>query len=235
MKKLLLGLGTLSLAILPVAAMASCSTSMTNEVLKIKLLSGITTITQDTINKTAGEIAVAQALPSTNPEEIKTKNDKLVSILKNVFIGINTENINNFEVSLTGDADKTIILTSKVIGNIKYIFANETNVLTAVASAVPTKSLPITLAADITQAMIETAISAYQVSETETDMAKALVPLFEGITADSLMGNKLSVELIATTETVPGKILLVASPDYFFTNATDTILVAIPAPTAPVL
>ena len=235
MKKLLLGLGTLSLAILPVAAMASCSTSMTNEVLKIKLLSGITTITQDTINKTAAEIVVTQALPSTNPEEIKTKNDKLVSILKNVFIGVNTENINNFEVSLTGETDKTIILTGKVIGNIKYIFADETNVLTAIASIAPTKNLPIVLVAGITQAMIETAISAYQVSETEKAMAEALVPLFEGITADSLMGNKLSVELIATTETVPGKILLVASPDYFFTNATDTILVAIPTATAPVL
>ena len=230
MKKLLLGLGTISLAILPVAAMASCSTTMTKEVLDIKLLSDITTVTQETITGTRVKVTEALALPSTTPEEIKTKEDKLILILKDVFVGINSDNIGNFVVSVNDDS---IILTGNSTDTIEYVFSNDTNILTATASPLPTIDLAITLAPDITQAKIDKAIVDYKASGDEETMAAALLPLFTGINASSLMKdesgkNKLLIQVVDSIEATPAKILLIAAPTYYFGATTDTILVAIP-------
>ncbi len=231
MKKLLLGLGTISLAILPVAAMASCSTTTTNEVLDIKLLSDITTVTQETITATGVKVTEALGLPSTTPEEIKIKEDKLILILKDVFVGINLDNIGNFDVSVSSDS---IILTGNSTDTVKYVFSNDTNILATIASPLPTVDLAITLASDITQAKIDKAIVDYKKAEDEKTMATALLPLFTGIKANSLMQdesgkNKLLIQVVDSTEASPAKILLIASPTYYFGVATDTILVAIPA------
>ena len=227
MKKLLLGLGTVSLAILPVAAMASCSSAITDELLNIKLLSNMTTVTQADINKNAIDIVAVQALPSTTPEEKKIINDQLIIILKNIFIGVNENNINNFEVLVEGETDKTITLQGKIIDNTKYVFNVSSDTvdvkLTTIVSPTPTNVLPIALVPNVTQAIIDKSITDYKKAENELEMAAALSPLFSGITEEHLKTiDGKNVLLIDVNTTIT----LIASPTYYFTNVSDTVLMA---------
>ena len=89
MKKLLLGLGTLSIAILPVAALVSCGdTTSTTDL-------GITTteVTQEII--TAAAEVINQKAPATEAE--------IIIALQTVFTGITADNYKNFVTTATID------------------------------------------------------------------------------------------------------------------------------------
>lgn len=239
MNKLLLGLGVVPLTILPVVAIASCSTVTPTTELSISLLSERTTVTQATINKTIDDIKVTQVLPETTQEEVNTKNKKLIENLSNVALGVSIDNIDDFEISFfeIGEA-KMITLTGKLIGNRQNIFPKSLDenkkTLTIKASPTPTKALPISLRVDITQAKIDQAIKAYTEAITLVEMVAALNIVFETVTVEHLTTtagvNPLLVEINVI---VPGIITLIAAPDYYFTNVNTTILIAKPAPIIP--
>ncbi|MGL6125322.1 MAG: hypothetical protein ACRC1F_02405 [Metamycoplasmataceae bacterium] len=234
MKKLLFGLGTLSLVILPVTAMVSCSSSIVESDLGIELLSNRTTVTQEAITSATEKIKTASSLPDGNE-----KDDELVVALNSVFIGVTTTNLEHFEISYGGtELAPTIILTGLIDGNKQYIFSTSASedkkTLTTVVSNAPTVTINISLKNNITQSMIDEAIMKFsRTAQTEQEMVDALNLVYEGVTKAYLNLDEgqdpdkrfLYVVIEEGQGTKPGKIRLVATPNHKFVDGS-TILTA---------
>ena len=231
MKKLLLNLGVASLVGLPIVIVSSCSSGIEETILNVKLFSEITTISQQTIDTFLVEYAKAEI-------EIQAKNNKKISLLSNIFVGVNIDNLADFVVSETVDgANKTITLTGTE-GNVFIIpdTPDKPSILIAKASPIPTNELVISLKNNLTTIEIDKAISDFSKSETEEEMAVALAVIFPGITANDLKPNvedvnPVKVQIIENNNVNAGKkitktIILIASPSYYFTNIESTILEA---------
>ena len=239
MKKLLLNLGVASLVGLPIVIVSSCSSGIEETILNVKLFSEITTISQQTIDTFLVEYDKAELLPELTEIEIQAKNNKKISLLSNIFVGVNIDNLADFVVSETVDgANKTITLTGTE-GNVFIIPDTpdtpdkSSSILIAKASPTPTNKLDITLKPNLTTIEINQTILDFEKSENEEEMATALSVIFLGITADNLKPfekvNPVKVQIIEITDVadknkITKTIILIASPSYYFTNVADTIL-----------
>ncbi|MGL5732705.1 MAG: hypothetical protein ACRCXE_01370 [Metamycoplasmataceae bacterium] len=231
MKKLLLGLGTLPLAVLPVAAMVSCSsTEKTNE-LNITLVSNFTTVTAANITD-----AITQIKAATNSEDSQSTNIALIKALNLVFKGVTSSNIDMFEI-VTNDATPSVTLKGKLDDGTQNIFKGSTSEdkkeITTIISPAPTKTIDISLKDTITQETIDETITAYTQSLENIDLlAEILNYVFDGFTKEILQVNpaapQLYIEIIAE-EGMPKKIAVLAGVDYKFAD-DSTLLIATPRP-----
>lgn len=228
MKKLLLGLGTSSLVILPLVAVASCSSTISNKELNIQLLSDRTTVTQEMITSSTVKIKEASALA-----DVTEKNKQLIIALSSVFVGVNIDNIGDFEISYGGtEIAPTIILTGILDGKRQNVFpssvAPDKKTLTTIVSPEPTQTLAISLKETITQDMINEAITQYNSVESLPELVNSLNLVFKGVTEEHL---KPSIDgkrvLFPVALEGSGTIILIASPDYKFAD-NSTILKAVP-------
>ena len=239
MKKILLSLGSISLVGLPILMFSSCSSETQDQKLNIKLLSEQTTVSQKTID----DFWIKYPNVEESTESLEIKNNKKISLLSSVFIGVSVDNLLDFVVSeTTEEINKTITLTATK-GNVFMITdvsgkLVSSPTLIAKASPTPTKSLAISLKVDTTRIEIDKAISEFNKSITEDGMVAALIGIFPGITTTDLKPvnniNPLKISVVENSDReVDGKIIrtlgtitLIASPDYYFTSIDNTSLQA---------
>ena len=160
MKKLLLGLGAVSIAALPVLAVVSCSDEASTTDLKITVKKEVSlelVKAADTAYKAAAE------------DEAKK-----IEALKPIFEGINAENFKNFEVATS---QENITLTAKS----GFSFAGKTTL-----EAITITDLKITVKKEVSLELVKAADTAYKAAaEDEAKKIEALKPIFEGINADN--------------------------------------------------
>ena len=233
MKKLLLGLGTISLAILPVVAMISCSTTPTpttptldteSEKFNISLLAKHFTIT------TSDAIAAIVWDQSTNHDALKNLvgEDKLPTLADGFTYKVTTAVVNS-KIPTTVDVKITVTETDGIVGsNTKYATLSITK-LTSVTPSLSTESNKFTLNLDSLDPTITTsaAIATFR-GDADTKL-KALKDLVGEenlpILAD---GFTFEVKLVAlnseTPTTVDVEITVIETNGTEGSNTQDAIL-----------
>ncbi|MGL5591110.1 MAG: hypothetical protein ACRDCH_03525 [Metamycoplasmataceae bacterium] len=228
MKKLLLGLGTVSLAILPVASMVSCSSSQTTHELNITLFSDWTTVTADAISD-----AIIRIKASTNNGNgPQSENVALIEALNLVFRGVNSTNIDMFEIEYN-EATPSITLKGKLDDGVQNTFkgsaSEDKKEITTIISPAPSKTINISLKDTITQETIDAAILNYTKNLEEIDqLADILNTVFDGFTTDILKVDPAKPQLYIQVIT-NNKLAVLAGVDYKFADGS-TLLIATPRP-----
>ncbi|MGL5308440.1 MAG: hypothetical protein ACRC9F_00105 [Metamycoplasmataceae bacterium] len=232
MKKLLLGLGTISLAVIPAASMVSCSSAEKTNELNITLVSDWTTVTAKAIND-----AIVQIKAATNRDS-QSENVALIKALNLVFKGVSSDNIDDFEIiTLESPLTPTITLKGKVFDGVQSTFSGSSSEdkkeISTIISADPTKTLDISLKEPINQAQIDAVANGYMGGITDlTELAALLNTIFTGFTIENLVQNpaKPTFYIEVITETGRStKIEILAGVDYKFTD-DSTLLIATATP-----
>ncbi|MGL5617874.1 MAG: hypothetical protein ACRCWU_02320 [Metamycoplasmataceae bacterium] len=232
MKKLLLGLGTTSLAILPIVGMVSCSTTEKTHELDITLVSDWTTVTEETINNAIIQIKAA----TNNGGGSQSDNEALIKALNLIFKGVDSSNVDMFQIEYS-ETTPSVTLKGKLDDGIQNTFKGskleDKKEITTIISDNPTKTIPISLKDTITQNTIDDTIIAYTASlEDINGLPEILNKVFVGFTIDILKVDpakpQLYIQIIAEVG-MPKKIAILAGVDYKFTD-DSTLLIATPRP-----
>ena len=221
MKKLLLGLGAVSIATLPVLAVVSCSLTQQTIDLKISKYSDITTVSKEMIDKTIVdfELAKTEFDNAKNENDKKLAKDKQITTLNLIFNGITIFNIDHFQITLNKE---TSSIELKGLEN--YVFG-ASPILLATPSPTPTKVTGITGAdKEITTEEYKTFEESFKGAKDEQKMIEALNLLLKGVTQENL--NLFKIKIIDNV-----KVIFIAIPDYYFTDDNQTFI-TISAPIA---
>ncbi len=194
MKKLLLGLGAVSIAALPVLAVVSCG-STTTAAVELKVTATTKGITQVIIDK---------AVTAYN-KDAATEAEKLAA-LNTVFTGVTVENMKNFTVVATAKDDVKKTVSSIVLtANNGFTFADGEKTLSAIVSLKVTATTTA-----ITQKTIDDAVIAYNKdAATEAEKLAALQTVFTGLTSVDDLKN-------FTVVAKDGSIVLTANEGFTF-------------------
>ncbi|MGL5205780.1 MAG: hypothetical protein ACRC7B_02590 [Metamycoplasmataceae bacterium] len=231
MKKLLLGLGTISMAVLPVVGMVSCSTSETINELDITLFSDWTTVTEKAISDAIVQIKASM----NNGSGSQSENVALINALNLVFRGVNSSNIDMFDIEYN-EATPSVTLKGKLDDGVQNTFngsaSEDKKEITTVISPAPSKTIDISLKDTITQEAIDKLVDDYEILEDIDKLAESLNTVFNGFTPAILNVNPSNpgfyIQIISNNDE-PKKIAILAGVDNKFLD-DSTLLIATPRP-----
>ena len=218
MKKLLLGLGTLSIAILPVIAVVSCSNETTP-----KTDLGITAkiVEQSVIDTAVKALDTANKLPVSTPAEVTERNTAIVAALTPIFDKVTLENVINIEAVATAAVTKAKAAFITLTANEGFAFGTEgTLVSKSTDDPVVDTDLEIT-ATGVTQELITAAADLInqKAPATEAKIIEALQTVFTGVTKDNFKN------FVATTTGTANEevITLTANEGFAFVTAKTLV------------
>ena len=233
MKKLLLGLGTLSIAILPVAALVSCGDTTPTEKTDLGITSKI--VEQSIIDTAVTALDAANAMSKTSPEEITARNTAIVAALTPIFEKVSLDNVVNFTALSTAATTKATAAFITLTANDGFAFGTETTLVSkSTTDPVVDKDLGIT-SKIVEQSIIDTAVTALdaanamsktspeEITARNTAIVAALTPIFEKVSLDNVV-NFTALSTAATTKATAAFITLTANDGFAF--GTETTLVS---------
>ncbi len=228
MKKLLLGLGAVSIAALPVLAVVSCGSTPT-KVVELKITA------KENVNQEDITNAVTAYNKSSN------ENDKLLTI-KNVFDGVTADNMKNFSVKAIKENGATKN-SFELKAHKGYTFVGSLSLITSQPNN-NIKVLHVTKKSDVTKDKLVGVINNYiigkktydeyignpQIDQANIEKAKVLwlnaqitgaKKILVGVNEDAL--SNTTIEVIAPTNDIPGSFKITTKKDYTFGNGVTEI------------
>lgn len=229
MKKLLLGLGGVSIAALPILGFTSCSLTQQTIDLGISKNSYLTTISKEMIDKTIDEFELAKIEFDAAEDENgrKLAKDKQIETLNIIFNGITIVNFDHFQTILNKENSSI-----ELKGLENYVFGVSPTLL-ATPSPDPTVSIAVTgIKNNITIDEYKAFKLQFDSSINNQKMCEALSLLLTGVTEENFKHFKIKTteEVIGGTgenknEIKSAKVIFTAMPEYYFTNVEQTSII----------